>query len=137
MVFSEPRAGVGVEPLEGSLFGDAHLALLQHGRRRHHQRELVERPRVVIQHRQHGALAVAHQHHLARFVEQTGVCLAGVKAAERTGMRAGDAQCDAGSGEQGADEGMGLTAYAGSGGAHGLSWVRDEQVVTSQDGKRG
>ena len=47
-----------------------HVLLLEHDRHRHHQREVLGRALVVVLHRQHGARAVAHQHHLRRVVEQ-------------------------------------------------------------------
>ena len=61
---------------------DVDLLALEHRRDRHDQRELLELALVVVGHGEHGAVAVAHQHHLRGLVEQLGVGLGDVEAAE-------------------------------------------------------
>ena len=84
-VLHQPRRGVRVEVLEQLPLTDVDLLALQHRRHRDHQRELGQGPAVVVAHGEHGAIAVTHQRHLRRVVEQLGVGLPHVEAAEREG----------------------------------------------------
>ena len=58
------------------------LPLLQQGRHRHHHRELVGLAAVIVRHREHGAVPVAHHHHLGSVIEELRVASRDVEAAE-------------------------------------------------------
>ena len=60
---------------------------LENGRHRDHDRELLRVALEVVGHGEDGAVAVAHQHHLGGLVEELGVGLGHVEAAEGEGVR--------------------------------------------------
>jgi hypothetical protein len=65
------------------LVADVNLLALQHRRHRNDDRKLLGIATEVIRHRQHRAIAVAHQHDLRGAVEQLRVGARDVEAAER------------------------------------------------------
>jgi hypothetical protein len=83
VILGQARRAVGVDALEERPERCFHVLLLQHGRHRNDHRELLQRPLVVVQHVDRGAVPVPHQHDLRRIVEQVGVGFADEKAAER------------------------------------------------------
>ena len=69
--------------------GDVDLLAGDRGRHRDHHGELARIAAEVVGHRDHRAVAVADQHHLRGFVEERGVGLGDVEAAEGVGARRG------------------------------------------------
>ena len=98
VVFGQPRCAVGVDALEQRLVADMDLLAFEHLGHGNDQRELPWIALVVVEHADHGALAVAHQDDLGGLVEQPGVGLADVEAAE--GMRLGGGQAHGGGADQ-------------------------------------
>ena len=89
-VFDQPRCRVGVDMIDRLHVDDADLLAFDEGRHRNDQREFLRLALVIARHGDGGGVAVAGQHHLGGFVEQLGVRLGDVEAAEcrrRPGQR--------------------------------------------------
>ena len=91
-VLDQPRRRVGVEVIDQRLLADVDLLALEQRRHRNHDGELLRLALEVVRHRHHGAIAVAHQHDLRGLVEQLGVGLGDVEAAEAERASAPTAQ---------------------------------------------
>ena len=108
-ILDEPRRREGVEVIDGLHLDHADLLPFDEGRHRDDDREFLDVALVVARHRDGGGLAVARQHHLRGVVEQLGVGLGDVEAAERGG-RAGERhqlRDDRQDGDAGAQAGLG------------------------------
>ena len=81
-VLDQPRRRIGVEVIDERLVADVDLLALQERRHRNDDGELLQVALEVVGHRHHRAIAVAHQHDLRGLVEQLGVGLGDVEAAE-------------------------------------------------------
>jgi hypothetical protein len=82
-VLDEPRRGERVEVIDRGAVADVDLVALQHDRHRHDERELARVALEVVRHREHGAIAVAHEHDLRGVVEQLRVAGGDEEPAER------------------------------------------------------
>ena len=89
VILDEPRRRVRVEVLEELRVADVDLLLLDRGRDRNHDRELLRVALEVASHRQHGAVAVADERDLRRPVKELRVRLRDVEAAEGARPRRG------------------------------------------------
>ena len=81
-VFDETRRRVGVEMVDERPVADVDLLAPQERRHRHDDGELLQAALIVVGHRQHRPIAVAHEHDLRGAVEQLGISLGDVEAAE-------------------------------------------------------
>ena len=84
-VLDQTRRGVGVEVIDQRLVADVDLLLLEEGRHRNDDGELLEVALEVVGHRQDGAVAVADQGDLRGAVKELGVRLGHVEPAEPEG----------------------------------------------------
>ena len=82
-------ARVGVEVVEERPLADVDLLALEERRHRDDDGELLGIALEVVRHREDGAVAVAHQDHLRGLVEELGVGLGDVEAAEGLGRLGG------------------------------------------------
>ena len=98
-VLQQAGGGIGVEVVEQGLLGDMDLLLLQEGRDRDDDGELLRIAFEVVRHGEDRAVAVASQYYLRGLVEQAGVRLGDVEAAEAESCTGGRRQ--GGKGEEG------------------------------------
>ena len=122
-----------------------HVDLLaaDEGRHRDHDRKLRRTALEVVGHRQHGAIAVAHQHDLRRAVEDGGIGLRDVEPAERAqrvsepGLKrqhqeSGDEADDAWEASFAEATCDGGQAYAGPGSHRSMRGTRQEHAASDQ-----
>ncbi len=107
-ILDQPRRGIGVEMIDGLGVDDADLVFLDEGRHRNDEGEFTGLALVVARHGDRGLLAVARENDLGGFVEQLGVGLGDVEAAERArrSRRDGELRDDRGERDTGLQPGQ-------------------------------
>ena len=82
-VLDQPRRGIRIDVIDERLLGDVDLIARDEGRDGNHDGELFRIAFEVVGHRQHRAIAVAHEDDLGRLIEDRRVGTGDVEAAER------------------------------------------------------
>ena len=82
VIFHQARRGVGVQMVDDFLVADVDLPAFDQRRHRYHHGKLFGIAFEIIDHGNHGLVVLARQHDLRRFVEDLGVGLGHVEAAE-------------------------------------------------------